>query len=154
MLYCESCGYSLTEYSRANATVPTRRVDFDPDETSAKATWGSAQYQPGTALILDIRDAAEPIRINPGPRVVFGRSDTSSSVEPDVDLAPYGALEKGVSRQHAIIEMAEDTLMLMDVGSSNGTFLNGQRLNPNQPRVLRDGDEVRLGKLVTRVFFR
>lgn len=153
-LYCEACGYSLTEYARNNATIPTRQVGFDPDQTSAKATWGSAQYQTGTAVILKIRDAAEPMRVEPSDRLVFGRSDASSSVEPDIDLAPYGALEKGVSRQHAVIEISEDTLMIMDVGSSNGTFLNGQRLVPNQPRVLRDGDEVRLGKLVTHVYFR
>jgi len=42
----------------------------------------------------------------------------------------------------------------LGVGSSNGTFLNGQRLVPNQPRVLRDGDEVRFGKLVAHIYFK
>ena len=36
---------------------------------------------------------------------------------------------------------------------TNGTFLNGQRLVPNQPRILRDGDEIRLGHLVLYVRF-
>jgi len=93
--------------------------------------------------------------ISPDKRLVFGRSDNDySSSKPDIDLTPFGALEKGVSRRHAIIEPSEDTLMIMDIGSSNGTFLNGQRLMPNQPRVLRDGDEVRLGRLVAHIYFK
>jgi len=153
MLFCEECGYSLTVDAVGGATVPTRRIADDPDELSAKATWGTAHYKSGTSIILHIRDAAEPISVKPSQRLIFGRSDQTSPVKPDVDLSSYGALEKGVSRQHAAIEISEDTLMLLDVGSSNGTFLNGQRLPPNQPRVLRDGDEVRLGKLVVYVYF-
>ncbi|MEO0564900.1 MAG: FHA domain-containing protein, partial [Chloroflexota bacterium] len=61
--------------------------------------------------------------------------------------------EKGVSRVHAVIEREEDTLTIMDMGSSNGTYLNGQRLAQNQPRVIRDGDEIRFGKLTTRIYF-
>jgi pSer/pThr/pTyr-binding forkhead associated (FHA) protein len=53
-----------------------------------------------------------------------------------------------------VIRRGEDTLTLVDLGSTNGTHLNGQRLIPNQPRVLRDGDEVRLGKLVFHIFFK
>jgi pSer/pThr/pTyr-binding forkhead associated (FHA) protein len=41
----------------------------------------------------------------------------------------------------------------MDNGSSNGTFLNEQKLIANQPRVLRDGDDLRLGFLVLTVHF-
>jgi pSer/pThr/pTyr-binding forkhead associated (FHA) protein len=85
---------------------------------------------------------------------VLGRSDNTSTQKPDLDLTPYGALEKGVSRIHAAIERSEDTLTLIDMGSANGTHLNGQRLIPDQPRVLRDGDEIRLGKLVAHVYFK
>jgi pSer/pThr/pTyr-binding forkhead associated (FHA) protein len=59
-----------------------------------------------------------------------------------------------VSRVHAAIERSEDTLTLIDMRSSNGTLLNGQKLVPDQPRVLRDGDEVRLGKLVAHIYFK
>jgi pSer/pThr/pTyr-binding forkhead associated (FHA) protein len=80
--------------------------------------------------------------------------DTSSTQRPDFDLTPFGALENGVSRMHATIERSEDTLTIMDMGSANGTHLNGQKLVPNQPRILRDGDEIRLGKLVAHIYFK
>jgi pSer/pThr/pTyr-binding forkhead associated (FHA) protein len=83
----------------------------------------------------------------------MGRSDVGSVEKPNIDFAPYDALDKGVSRSHATIELSEDTLTIVDTGSANGTFLNGQRLVPNQPRVLRDGDELRLGKLIANIYF-
>jgi pSer/pThr/pTyr-binding forkhead associated (FHA) protein len=87
-------------------------------------------------------------------KIVMGRSDNSSAQKPDLDLTPFGALEKGVSRLHAAIIRTEDTLTLIDMGSSNGTHLNGQRLIPDQPRILRDGDELRLGKLIAHIYFK
>lgn len=154
ILFCDTCGNSLTDASSGQATIPTRRIENDPEDSSAKATWGAARFRQGGSIIIHVRDADEPLTVEPSSRVVFGRSDTSSPVKPDVDFAKYGAIEKGVSRQHAALEVNEDTLMLLDVGSSNGTYLNGQRLLPNQPRVLRDGDEVRLGKLVAHIYFK
>jgi hypothetical protein len=154
MLFCDNCGYSLTDAVIGNATVPTRRIDNDPDDSIAKATWGSARFSAGTSIIVHIRNADEPMILEPSQRIIFGRSDANSIVHPDVDLTPYGAVDMGVSRQHAAIEIGEETVMLIDVGSSNGTFLNGQRLLPNQQRVLRDGDEVRFGKLVAHIYFK
>ncbi|MBE2267693.1 MAG: FHA domain-containing protein, partial [Anaerolinea sp.] len=86
--------------------------------------------------------------------VLIGRTDVDNKVIPDIDLAPYGAVEKGVSRIHAAILRTEEALIIMDKGSANGTHLNGQRLVPQQPRVLRDGDEIRLGRLVARIYFK
>jgi len=152
-LFCEECGRSLVGLP-LNATIPTRAIQSDVDEASAKSTWGTAHVGQGTSLMLRFLSNDEPMIIPPTKRVVFGRVDVGSTVNPDIDLTPYGAIEKGVSRQHAAVEFSEDTLILLDVGSSNGTFLNGQRLVPNQPRVLRDGDEVRFGKLVAHIYFK
>lgn len=155
MLFCDNCGYGLdSDDGSGNTTIPTRLIDEDPDDFSAKATWGSARFSQDKTIIIHIRDVAEPMMISPAEQLIFGRSDETSSVVPDIDLADYGALEKGVSRRHAVLEASGDTLILLDVGSANGTYLNGQRLAPNQPRVLRDGDEVRLGKLVAHIYFK
>jgi pSer/pThr/pTyr-binding forkhead associated (FHA) protein len=152
-LFCEECGKSLVGLP-INATIPTRAIQADVDEASAKSTWGTAHVKQGTALVLRFLNDERPLIVPPTRKVVFGRLDAGSTVSPDIDLTPYGAIEKGVSRQHAVIEFSEDTLILLDAGSSNGTFLNGQRLLPNQPRVLRDGDEVRFGKLVAHIYFK
>jgi pSer/pThr/pTyr-binding forkhead associated (FHA) protein len=75
---------------------------------------------------------------------------------PDVDLTPFAGYRMGVSRKHAVIRQNDETnerLDLWDMGSSNGTFLNGTRLNANRPYRLRDGDEIRFGQMIMRVYF-
>lgn len=152
-MFCEECGQSL-HGNPVNATLPTRQFEELANELSAKATWGTARFSQEAAVVIHIRDASEPIVLAPAKRTLVGRYDTSSSQRPDVDLTPYGALEKGVSRIHAAIERSEDTLTVVDMGSSNGTLLNGQKLVPDQPRVLRDGDEIRFGKLIAHIYFK
>ena len=51
-----------------------------------------------------------------------------------------------VSRFHAEIHMAGEELDVVDLGSTNGTFLNGERLPPHQPKRLSAGEEVIFGK--------
>ena len=153
LMFCEECGQSL-QGNPVNATLPTRQLEGMDGELSAKATWGTARFGQTSSVVIHIRDATDPIILSPAKRTLLGRLDTNSPQRPDVDLTPYGALEKGVSRVHAAIERSEDTLTIIDMGSSNGTHLNGQKLVPDQPRVLRDGDEIRLGKLVAHIYFK
>ncbi len=151
-LYCENCGFPLDTSVRDRTS--TRQLERDDPVLSAKATWGTARLSVTSEIILHIDTAQEPVKLSTANRTVVGRQDATSNSFPDLDLIPFGGLEKGVSRVHAMIERSEDTLTLVDMGSSNGTFLNGQRLVSNQPRVLRDGDEIRFGKLVTRIYFK
>ncbi len=54
-----------------------------------------------------------------------------------------------VSRRHAEIQVSSGEILISDLGSTNGTFVNGERIE--QPRGLRDGDEVRIGAVVWRL---
>lgn len=152
VLFCEDCGQTLTE--AANAILPTKQLQQSPDDLLAKATWGTARFGQNSKMVIHVRDTSEPVVIQLTKKIVIGRLDPGATQGPDLDLTPFGALEKGVSRHHAAILRGEDTLTLVDLGSVNGTHLNGQRLIPEQPRVLRDGDEVRLGKLVLHIYFK
>ena len=64
--------------------------------------------------------------------VVIGRDETCDLVVP----------ERQVSRQHARIRQEAGRLVLVDLGSKNGTFVNGQELE--RPHVLQDGDEIQI----------
>jgi hypothetical protein len=153
IVFCEECGQVLG--LNTQSVLPTRQIDPSITESlSAKATWGTARFGQDASIILHIRDVTDPIVLRPSEQLILGRSDINSTQKPDLDLTPYGALDKGVSRLHAAIHRTEDTLTVVDLGSSNGTHLNGQRLTPDQPRVLRDGDELRLGKLVAHIYFK
>ena len=68
----------------------------------------------------------------------IGRSDESEIV----------LLDPSVSRVHAVVEVGAGEAVVRDLGSTNGTFLNGRRIEREQ---LRDGDELRFGN--TRMRF-
>lgn len=52
-----------------------------------------------------------------------------------------------VSRVHAKLAVSEGTVEVADLGSTNGTFVNGARLEVGQVMVLQPGDEIRFGNL-------
>jgi pSer/pThr/pTyr-binding forkhead associated (FHA) protein len=83
--------------------------------------------------------------------VLLGRNDAVSGVYPDIDLTPYGGIEHGVGRRHLRLWLQQGQAYVEDLDSTNGTFVNGQRLNPNTPQPVQSGDELRLGRLVLRL---
>ena len=85
--------------------------------------------------------------------LILGRSHEKLESKPDVDLAPYGAEEFGVSRIHAKLTRLNGRLMITDMGSRNGSLLNGKLLNSGDPVVVPDGASLLLGHLPVAVYF-
>ena len=68
-----------------------------------------------------------------------------------LDLIGLGGGEKGVSRRHAIIRADGESVYLVDLGSTNGTYLNGQKVQPYKQNVLYSGDHIHFGRLEARI---
>jgi hypothetical protein len=79
---------------------------------------------------------------------LIGRRDPAIGSFPDVDLVPYGGEEGGVSRRHARITVEDGHYFVEDLNSVNYTFVNRQKLEPGVRQPLRDGDEIRLGRII------
>ena len=75
-----------------------------------------------------------------GPPAVLGRSERA-----DVQIQ-----SPRLSRQHAALSLGERGVTLMDLGSSNGTFVNGQLI---AEALLRPGDIIQVGGVAIRVDF-
>ncbi len=113
-------------------------------------------FMPGMLLRFDVEGASRPIFTRPdtsGKDMVIGRRDPNTEISPDVDLENYAGYRMGVSRRHALMRYHEQSLLLLDLGSCNGTFLNSVRLPANQPHKIRNGDKIRLGQITLRVHF-
>ena len=105
-------------------------------------------------LKLTIVDSGHEVEVSfIKEEVSIGRLDAASASFPDVDLTRDDALDKGVSRRHVKITRRGREVFIEDLGSMNGTFLNYRRLTPYLPQVLRDGDELLMGRLMLRVSF-
>jgi len=102
-------------------------------------------------LSVEVISTGRQIQLPPTPEVHVGRLDAAHGIFPDLDLTVDGGLESGVSRHHCKIHQRGSTYLVEDVGSANGTFLGGQRLTPYLPHVLKNGDELQLGRVKLQV---
>lgn len=68
----------------------------------------------------------------------------------DADMADVPLPENGVSRLHLRLELNENGLAAVDLGSTNGSFLNSRPLTPSYGYPLADGDTLTLGTLNLR----
>lgn len=157
MIKCPNCGHENPEETAICVCgqlliMPskTKVIEIhEPNESEPR--FGSIRFR--DTLILEVVTAQKQFNFNfeQVDEIWLGRKDPETGQSPAVDLGEYGAEEEGVSRKHALIVKRDGVLHLMDNRSSNGTFLNEQRLIAEQPRVLRHGDDIRLGRMVLRV---
>jgi len=89
------------------------------------------------------------VRTGPNPGTVFDLTKEVTMLGRDVtNDIPIGDAE--ISRQHARLTRTPGGVVLEDLGSTNGSFVNGERLA--SPRLLRAGDTVGFGENVTLSF--
>jgi pSer/pThr/pTyr-binding forkhead associated (FHA) protein len=145
-MVCDDCGFPIVK----GTSILKLEESIAPISTHAN----TVMLSESTDVLLEFVGFEQRVSIVPNQRTVLGRLDENSPNPPDVDLSPYGAFDKGVSRIHAALVRHDASLTLLDLGSSNGTLINGRRVSANQPRVVQDGDEITFGQLVARIYFK
>jgi hypothetical protein len=148
MIICESCHNDL--YTSLLEQVSTKQLDKNRERLlHVDATMPSSN-----PIVVYVRNAPEPLAISRAGKVIFGRLDeTGQTTEPDIDLEDYGADELGVSRLHLELDTEASPPTVTDLDSYNGSFINGQKLAPHQTYPLQSSDEIRLGRIVLRLFY-
>lgn len=136
--FCTACGTTLPPPAPA---VAPRTVTPPAQPRVAPPTAPAARFRVTTPRgSWEFPLTTLPCRI--------GRRDPSQSHYPELDLADY---DRGhASRRHAVIERRGMQYVLTDVGSVNGTLLNGMRVPPHRPQPLRAGDNIRIGDVEMR----
>lgn len=146
--YCYACGHLLQAVQiGATKAFPDRAGD-------QQQRWGTAFLSETSYVVLVVRGGSRPIRVLIKDEVTLGRAAPNNPVKPDIDLSAFNAEELGVSRIHAALRREENTIHVVDLSSKNYTYLNAQRVHPRESRVLRNGDEIRLGRLPVTVIFK
>lgn len=87
----------------------------------------------------------KPLGVEIRDEIIIGRS--AGGMVLDLDLSPYNATELGVSRRHARLRPTRNSLLLTDMNSTNGTFCNGTRIQPGEPKEVKDNDTLSFGRL-------
>ena len=153
--FCEECGSNLLGgVGAGTAPLVTHEVTVTRAEREKTIKVPEEEAISPVSLKLSILASGREMELPLTREVNIGRLDAASNSFPEVDLTSDGGLKRGVSRWHAKIIRRGSEVLIEDLGSINGTFLNHKKLTPCFPRALKSGDELQLGKLVLRVSFK
>ena len=161
MPFCSQCGSQNSENARfcsqcgTPLTPPTEpALEPNPDDATATITFGvPAKSEADERTSLNPADAAAVDALPAGSAllVVQRGPGAGSRYLLDSDLSTVGRHPESdifldditVSRRHVEFRRQDGTFRVHDVGSLNGTYLNGDRVDDAE---LQNGDEVRIGK--------
>jgi pSer/pThr/pTyr-binding forkhead associated (FHA) protein len=163
--FCEICGYNFvtgahgelpvaTKPTLENATVKQGTLD-DPSTTGvdpaiAPSTSATSQWQVEITVDPSLRHPDSPLPPEQAAIVLpldqishlIGRNSQLRAVHPEIALD----FDDAVSHRHALLTLQPDgSLILRDIGSSNGTQLNGSEIKPMVDITVKEGDEITLG---------
>lgn len=158
-ILCIKCSVPLVQ----GVSKATRKID---DATQAEVAEALGQtvsaqisedsvFPTNATLRLEIVGSPMPIKVKfTKANLTLGRRDPATGALPDIDLAPFAGYRMGVSRRHSELRRTDEGyLELLDLGSSNGTFLNGQRLTAHTPHRVQNRDRMALGQIVMEVIY-
>lgn len=144
---------SQSEARNTDAAILTTKMPDLLQDTDIPFQIGHVRFEGG--LILTEQESKTEFYISHADleEAVIGRLNSKTGFKPIVDLTVVNGKEKGISRRHATISRKEGLIFIVDHNSLNGTFINEQKLVPEQDRVLRDTDTIRLGHINLSVSF-
>jgi pSer/pThr/pTyr-binding forkhead associated (FHA) protein len=151
-IFCSNCGAQLVGQERQR-TQAIHESDF-PDELKKPNVIPASQSKIGSVLALYILDAGQILPLADRSEITLGRVSEGQTILPDIDLSFYKAYEKGVSRMHISIKKVDQNYTVTDLGSVNGTQLNGKKILSGQSFQLENGDILSLGKLKIQILIR
>jgi len=151
LAFCEICGWDFANGPATGAVLapPADAVDLvmpvaAPEVPSSNWTV-TIEVDP---LLRQQNSPWPPVGIVPltlplsQPVSLIGRRSEARAIFPEMALA----YDDAVSHRHALLQLdGHGTLLLRDIGSSNGTRLNGQEIAPMQDYPVHDGDQITLG---------
>ncbi|PKO05586.1 MAG: hypothetical protein CVU41_10970 [Chloroflexi bacterium HGW-Chloroflexi-3] len=161
-LFCSECGARLilldylttqsikkTNTDNLNETI----VDDSKDSISINDDIFSKQAI-SSDLALYLIEAKQTLQLSGRSEFTLGRVAEGQPILPDVDLSPFDAYAQGVSRLHAALKLNKNRVAIMDLGSSNGTRVNGQKIVPHVDYPINHNDQIALGKLRIQILIK
>jgi hypothetical protein len=157
-LFCSECGAQLVFTERLSTQAIFRTQSDVLPVGQKKAQNADLPHPPASSIdafvSLHVLDNGQILPLAGRTEFTLGRVAEGQPILPDVDLSPYEAYSQGVSRLHAALKILDKGVVIMDLGSSNGTRVNGQKITPNVDYPINHGDVFALGKLKIQMLIR
>ena len=151
--FCEACGHdsALPEPSAAPSPAPgATSVGWTAVVNADREFYERVLAQGGPDTVEFPQFFPERRIVLAASTTLIGRGNAKQGVEPEIDLGIHPA-DRGVSTQHAVLRIRDSGLTVTDLGSTNGTSLNGsnERLTEGEETPLADGDRIHVGAWTT-----
>lgn len=154
-LFCSECGARLfLAEGIPTGTIKQTTGQVRPRSAPFEVASSPSSQEMKVPVALNLLASGDILPLTFTEEIILGRYSEGQPVKPDVDLTPFHAYEAGVSRLHASLRWVEDRLMVTDLGSANGTRLNGRLLTAYIPYPLKHGDILTMGKFKIQVLLR
>jgi hypothetical protein len=142
---CVHCGFPFEDVRDKDGKRVNGKTDYLTPEEESEIVY-SPHTPPEYGLAFFFPETVNPFEVRTDAEFLIGRK-TDDSPERIVDLANYDAFGHGVSRRHVKIRRVDDKYEILDLDSTNGTWINEKRLAPNKSYPLASGDLIRLGRM-------
>ncbi|KEO81338.1 FHA domain-containing protein [Tumebacillus flagellatus] len=135
-VFCDGCGARVESAEPVSAAHEVHAVDsLTPASTPQSQRFETRPLLSGALLLPDGRTLELPLE----GALRIGREEPQRRI--DLDLTPFDP-KFHTSRQHAEIQARFGEYVLQDLGSRNGTTLNGKRLAQQEEALLQPGDRI------------
>ena len=149
---CRHCGASLGETFAAPTTRQVEEKDTKGLKSETREKVSSKLVVPSEGMAIFVLNKTEPLATRLENEFVLGRTNDASA-EVVIDLTSVDGFALGVSRRHALVRSTGKGYVIIDLNSSNGTWLNGQRLMPTRPYDMPAESVIQLGRLKLTVSY-
>lgn len=145
-----TCGASLDEKNYITTQNAEIKVNYSekPEELHIDEA-----IIPKQGIAVYFAETTKPFVVRTDREFIIGRSLIPTS-EPLLDLSDFNGFKMGLSRRHAMIRRAGSGYEIIDLSSTNGTWLNDKRLTPYAPYPLPSGSRLLLSRIRLFVFYR
>lgn len=149
-IVCIHCGASLDEYKYATTRNTDIKINYSQKPQDIQI---DEAIIPSDGIAVYFSETTKPFVIRTDKEFIIGRRVIETS-EPVLDLSDFDGFKMGLSRRHAMIRQIESGYEIIDLSSTNGTWVNDERLVPYTPYPLSSGSRLRLSRIRLVVFFR
>ena len=149
-IVCINCGASLDPKKYQTTRISELKVNYSE---KPKELHVDEDIIPNEGIAIYFAETTKPFIVRVDREFVIGRR-VIATTEAMLDLSDFDGFRMGLSRRHAMIRQAETGYEIIDLSSTNGTWLNDERLEPYATYPLPSGSRLLLSRIRLIVYYR
>jgi hypothetical protein len=149
---CKYCGASLKQNRPESMTTTRNTGGLTSVPIKLPDSLINLALIPKDGIAIYAAGASKPAYLRIEKELIIGRKE-GESPETFLDLSEMDGFNMGLSRRHAMIRRTESGYEVIDLSSTNGTWMNNKRLLPDKPYKLTNGAQIRFGLLQLLIVF-